>query len=136
MQQVSRHQQRVWALQILYSLDLMDELEHSIARKYIKEYKEKEGLEDSIDYYFQLLVTGVIDSYKDYDHLINKCAIDWNIDRMAYVDRNILRIALFELDTDIPVGVVIDEAVELAKEFGDEKSPSFINGILAKRVSN
>ena len=68
------------------------------------------------------------------DSLIGSCAKGWKVSRLSKVDLTILRLAVFEMkyDEDIPVGVAINEAVELAKKFGQDESPSFINGILAK----
>ena len=101
------------------------------ADKGISDIKTRENIDDQ-PYYFEKIVKGVLTQQGKYDQQINLKAIDWKINRMALIDRNILRIALYELDNNLPVGVVINEAVELAKEYGDEKSASFINGILAK----
>ncbi|MFP4661897.1 MAG: transcription antitermination factor NusB [Halanaerobiales bacterium] len=131
MIKTSRHQERIWALQILYSLDLTGQINTGQARKGIHQLKEEYVLENEA-YYFEELVYGVVENIDAYDQKINKQAIDWNIERMAYIDRNILRIALYEMDNGVPVGVVINEAVEVAKEYADEKSAKFINGILAQ----
>lgn len=128
---VSRHQERIWALQALYCLDLIDDMDLRAADKGIRDLKTRENIDDQT-YYFEEIVKGVLTQQGKYDRQINLKAIDWDINRMALIDRNILRIALYELDNNLPVGVVINEAVELAKEYGDEKSASFINGILAK----
>ncbi|MFW6021918.1 MAG: transcription antitermination factor NusB [Halanaerobiaceae bacterium] len=128
---MTRHQERVWALQILYSLDLIEEINKGEADKKIRIIKEENQL-DNNDYYFEGLVIGTIENTERYNSLINEKAIDWKVDRMPYIDRNILRLALFELENDVPVGVVINEAVELAKEYADSQSAKFINGILAK----
>lgn len=128
---VSRRQERIWALQALYRLDLIDDMDLRAADKGIRDIKTRENIDDQ-PYYFEKIVKGVLIEQGKYDQQINLKAIDWKINRMALIDRNILRIALYELDNNLPVGVVINEAVELAKEYGDEKSASFINGILAK----
>lgn len=128
---VSRRQERIWALQALYRLDLIDDMDLRAADKGISDIKTRENIDDQ-PYYFEKIVKGVLTQQGKYDQQINLKAIDWKINRMALIDRNILRIALYELDNNLPVGVVINEAVELAKEYGDEKSASFINGILAK----
>ena len=128
---VSRRQERIWALQALYRLDLIDDMDLRAADKGIRDIKTRENIDDQ-PYYFEEIVKGVLTQQGKYDRQINLKAIDWKINRMALIDRNILRIALYELDSNLPVGVVINEAVELAKEYGDEKSASFINGILAK----
>ncbi len=132
MIKTSRHQERIWALQILYSLDLNDTINEEEASKAIRNLKEENELSDDDRYYFEGLVSGVVNNIKEYDNRINQQAIDWNIKRMPYIDRNIIRIALYEMIQDVPVGVVINEAVEIAKEYAEEKSARFINGILAK----
>lgn len=131
MVRVTRHQQRVWALQILYCLDLTGELNLAQAQKHFRNLRSANDLDEE-DYYFEEIVEGVIKDLNRFDRTIDRQAIDWQIERMAYIDRNILRIALYEMENEIPVGVAINEAVELAKEYGDEKSAGFINGILAK----
>ncbi|HEX3426745.1 MAG TPA: transcription antitermination factor NusB [Acidimicrobiales bacterium] len=83
--------------------------------------------------YVTSLVAGVGDHQVEIDELMARYAIDWTIDRMPVVDRLIVRIATFELlcRPDVPTGVVISEAVELAKRFSTEESGRFVNGLLA-----
>ena len=77
------------------------------------------------------LVAGVAARAKDLDALVGEHARNWRVERMAAVDRNVLRIGAFELrETETPVPVVIDEAVDLARRFGSDTSPSFVNGVL------
>lgn len=77
------------------------------------------------------LVAGVAARAAELDELVGQHARNWRVSRMAAVDRNVLRLAAYELrDTETPVAVVIDEAVDLARRFGSETSPSFVNGIL------
>lgn len=130
MSRITRHQERVWALQVLYSLDLAGEIDVDHANRQIKNIKKSESLKEE-DYYFEELVQGVIKDQNHFDSIINSKAIDWDLKRMAYIDRNILRIAVYEIENELPRGVAINEAVELAKEYGDSKSAGFINGILA-----
>ncbi|WP_286169743.1 transcription antitermination factor NusB [Halocella sp. SP3-1] len=131
MLKVSRHQERIWALQVLYGLDILDSLSVVEAKKGIANLKDSEVLCDE-NYYFEDIVIGVVKGLAEYDRKINELAIDWKVERMSYIDRNILRMALYELKEGLAQGVVINEAVELAKEFSDDKSPAFINGILGK----
>jgi transcription antitermination protein NusB len=79
------------------------------------------------------LVTGLSDRLDEVDALVDGHSSGWAIGRMPAVDRSILRLATYELlsETDVPVAVVIDEAVELAKEYSTEDSPRFVNGVLA-----
>ncbi|MFW5980148.1 MAG: transcription antitermination factor NusB [Bacillota bacterium] len=129
---VNRHQHRQWALQVLYGLDIKNSLKQKDAIIECENIKKRNDLRGD-GLYFQRLVKGVIEEREKIDNFINDKAIDWKIDRMACIDRNILRIARYEIKKEIvPVGVAINEAVELAKEYGDDKSSSFINGILAK----
>jgi len=84
------------------------------------------------------LVRGVIERQGELDTQIGEQADHWRVDRMAAVDRNILRLALFELRfaPDTPAAVVIDEAVEIAKRFGSERSSQFVNGVLDGLAQN
>ncbi|HZU71543.1 MAG TPA: transcription antitermination factor NusB [Acidimicrobiales bacterium] len=88
------------------------------------------------DPYVSDLVAGVAARLADIDRLIGEAAIDWTIDRMPAVDRNLLRLAVFELLSrpEVPVGVVISEAVELAKRYSTDESGRFVNGLLAAIV--
>lgn len=78
------------------------------------------------------LVRGVHDHLDVVDEMLGRCSINWRVPRMARVDRNILRLAAYELlhRTDIPPRATLNEAVEIAKRYGDEDSASFVNGIL------
>lgn len=90
--------------------------------------KHKEYMNDRYD--------KIMDKMSEIDSLISKNAIGWDINRMSKVDLTILRLATFEItyDDDIPKKVAINEAIELAKLFGGDNSPSFVNGLLAKIV--
>jgi len=132
MSKITRHQQRIWSLQILYSIDLKNKFNLENAKKEIENIKEKNKLMEK-KYYFEKLVIGIVEDRNNLDKYINEKAVDWTIERMAVIDRNILRLSLYEMEEDlVPVGVAINEAVELAKEYGDDKSSGFINGILAR----
>jgi N utilization substance protein B len=77
------------------------------------------------------LVCGVTRRRDELDALLAQHARNWRISRMAAVDRNVLRIAVYELlRTDTPTSVILDQAIELARRFGDEPSPAFVNGVL------
>ena len=79
----------------------------------------------------ELLVRGVAERRAALDARIALHARNWRVERMAAVDRNVLRLATFELlHTDTPVQVALDEAIELARDFGAERSPDFVNGVL------
>ena len=78
--------------------------------------------------------TSVMDRIKEIDEMIAEKATGWTVDRMGKVDLTIIRLAVFEIkfDPEIPLGVCINEAVELAKKYGREESGAFVNGVLAK----
>ena len=82
--------------------------------------------------YAQTLVRGTLEHLEEIDALIRRQAEHWRLERMPAVDRNILRLAVFEFlyETDVPKLVILDEAIELAKEFGTEQSGRFVNGVL------
>jgi len=87
--------------------------------------------------YLRWLVAGVVRNQPALNTLISKYAPEWPVDQLAIIDRNILRLAFFEIgahDTDTPPKVVINEAVELAKVFGSDSSPRFINGVLGSAL--
>ncbi len=131
MQKVSRHKQRVWVLQILYGLDIRKKLDLENSKKsYTNFLNEKGALADNL--YAEELLDGIIMELELLDAQINQYAINWDIKRMPAIDRNILRIAAYEIQHDIPAKVAINEAVKIAKKYADDSSPSFINGILSK----
>ena len=80
--------------------------------------------------------TGILENVEKIDSIIDKFSIGWSVDRLSTVDKAILRIAVYEImfDDDIPNKVSVNEAVELAKEFSEDKAPPFINGVLGKVV--
>lgn len=87
------------------------------------------------DIYLHKLVTGVVEHMSEIDELIKKNLENWTMARLANVDRNILRICVYELkycQDDVPVNVAIDEALEVAKIYGDDQSSKFINSVLSK----
>lgn len=131
MQKVSRHKQRIWILQILYGLDIRKKLDLENSQKSFSSFLIEKGVLET-DLYAEELLEGIIMELELLDAQINKYAINWDIKRMSAVDRNILRVAAYEIQHDIPVKVAINEAVKIAKKYGDDSSPAFINGILSK----
>jgi len=127
----NRHLARTLALQTLYQWDFTGKDNQKLAE--IIEYNRQEFAPEFNDSGFiESLVQGVIDNVKHLDDLITKYAPEWPIDQITIVDRNVLRIGLYELlyDIEIPGKVAINEAIELAKTFGGESSGKFINGVL------
>lgn len=128
----NRRKAREDALQILYQLDLNPELtvDAAIAR-FQSCFSQEAGV---LDPFTLLLVMGVRSNLETLDTLIKSTSEHWRSERMAAVDRNLLRLGVYELQfcQDIPATVSINEMIELAKQFGSENSPAFINGILDK----
>lgn len=120
------------ALQILFQLDLNQELSTQKALKHFEEFYSLD--KKQIDDFTRRLVIGVTDNLKNIDSILKNASENWRPNRMAAVDRNALRLGVFELlhCNDIPATVSINEMIEVAKQFGSESSPSFINGILDK----
>jgi N utilization substance protein B len=128
-----RRRARAAVLQTLYELDFTD---HN-PKTAIESRFEDRSLPDTAQEFARLLVLGV-QTYRVYlDSVVGELAPEWPIEQIAAVDRNVLRIAIYELlfDPDIPPKVAINEAVELAKMFGGESSPRFVNGVLGSLVS-
>jgi len=123
-----RREGRELALQTLYALDL-NPME---VRESLRQLRENARVQASVRTFAEELVTGVMENRVVLDRKIDEQSKNWAITRMGRVDLNILRIATFELlcRDDIPKNVTINEAIEVAKRFGTEESPAFINGIL------
>ena len=125
----SRRQAREQALQMLYQLDLAPELSVESA---LDVFWSVEQADDDVVEFAGSVVSGVSDQMERIDGLITDASHNWKVERMSYVDRNILRLAVFEFleKSDVPPMVSINEAIELGKRFGTEESGAFINGIL------
>ena len=130
----SRTKARCVALQSLYELDLTD---HPLG-DVLLERSEDFSLTPSEYDFAQMLAKGVLDNSKKIDQLISDYAREWPLDQVAVIDRNILRIAMWEVAyyRKTPLKVGINEAVELAKLFGTDSSPRFINGVLGSLAEN
>jgi N utilization substance protein B len=130
---MARHRARQQALQLLFQWDLRRTPIEDIVRGY---YDSLLVNEDTVgksrpDEFAEQLLRGVIEDLAGVDDLITRHADHWRMERMPAVDRNILRIAVYEmLRTDTPPAVVIDEALELARRFSGEESVHFVNGVL------
>lgn len=129
----SRHLSRSIALQSLYEWDFSgkkpDKLE-KIVEKNIKEFGP--GLED--ESFIWQIINGVVSNLSKLDKIITQAAPEWPLQQITVVDRNVLRIGLFELlyedKKEVPPKVAINESIELAKTFGGEGSGKFVNGVL------
>lgn len=123
---MSRRKAREMALQALYLMDMSGVDANRALHAIFQENNVEDGFTRS-------LVEGTIKNMTDIDRKIQEYAIDWKLERMSGVDRNILRLATYELivpQEDVTPRVAINEAVELAKKFGTEESAKFVNGIL------
>ncbi|MBW1981674.1 MAG: transcription antitermination factor NusB [Deltaproteobacteria bacterium] len=123
-----RHRSREMAVQVLYQADMTG----STMREAFQSFCEHFGPPEDLRVFARELVEGVQDHLEKIDALIEEGSEHWRLTRMSAVDRNVLRLAVFELlhRPDIPSKVTINEAVELGKKFGSEDSGGFINGIL------
>jgi N utilization substance protein B len=123
----TRSKARKAALDLLYEGDIRNRSAAELLNT------RKNELEYLIREYTEFLVAGVVEKRERLDEIISMRAKDWDLDRMPVVDRNILRLGTFELlwGNDLPEGVAISEAVELAKTLSTEDSATYINGVLA-----
>jgi len=131
---MSRRKAREMALQTLFQLDF-NQMEQDAAMQAV--FSENETVSKSAKEYAELLVKGTRDHLAEIDGIISEAAIGWKLDRMAGVDRNITRMAIFEMrfaEETLAPNVIINEAVELAKLFGSAETSRFINGILGSLV--
>jgi N utilization substance protein B len=128
-----RHRARGLALQTLYEIDATGHEAMPVLQRRL----EAADLSGEGSLFAQELVSGVLQNRTAIDEHIRRFAPAWPMEQMAVIDRNILRLAIFEVlvDNKVPVRVAINEAVELAKDFGGQSSPRFINGVLSS-VSN
>lgn len=127
----TRRRARECALQLLYMWEFHKKSDHIGVRVF---WIDRPQEELSTREFATALVDGVLEHLEEVDDLIRKASLNWRIDRMATVDRNILRIATFELKhvADTPLKVVLNEAIELSKRYGSEDSGAFVNGVLDK----
>ena len=125
---ITRRRAREKAVILLYQMDLL--------KKSPEEIVENDQLVGKkFDEFSLKLVNGVTDNLKEIDKIISSTVQNWSLDRIAVIDRNILRVAIYEMihEDDIPLKVSVDEAIEIAKSLGQKPdTPKFINGVLGK----
>jgi N utilization substance protein B len=123
-----RRQARAIALQALYEIDSAGHPTDQV----LQYLTENEKLPEEGVTFAAALVNGVLACCPQLDAVIRKHAPEWPVDQLAIIDRNILRMALYELqhNQDVPIKVAVNEAVELAKAFGSDTAPRFVNGVL------
>lgn len=123
-----RRRARECALQMLFQIDLTNAQPAEV----FSEFWEDQSPAPELRAFAERLVEGVRREREQLDRLIADASEHWRLERMAVVDRNVLRIAVYELlfDPDTPAAVVLDEAIEVARKYGSEESAAFINGVL------
>ncbi|MCB0309755.1 MAG: transcription antitermination factor NusB [Bdellovibrionales bacterium] len=129
----SRHQARECALQALYQCDVREDYSPALVDIYFEAFQTEDEQSELLEF-SKKIIAGVTDHLQEIDRVLQEAAKNWKVSRMSRLDRNILRIAVYEIQygTDIPLKVCINEAVELAKQYGGEESPQFVNGVLDK----
>ncbi len=123
-----RHKSRELALQILFQIEFAPQIEYA---EFLEVFEQSFD-QDTIDY-AELLVSGVKSNLEKIDSMVQTASSHWKISRMAIIDRNILRMATFEMKVmpdALKPNIVINESIELAKRYGTEESSKFINGVL------
>lgn len=120
------------ALQALYEIDVANHPPGQV----LEERLNDSGLEQSLVHFTSQIVQGILPIVQELDTIIARHAPEWPLDQVAAIDRNILRIALWEIavSNQTPIKVAINEAVELGKVFGSESTPRFVNGVLGSLV--
>ena len=139
---MTRSEIREHIFKLVFRLEFNDasEMPAQLARYFEDVYKDDDDASERVclfsddeEAYIKDKYDGIVSKLSEVDDMINKNARGWDVSRLGKVDLAILRLAVYEVmfDDDIPTGVAIDEAVELAKKYGQEESSSFVNGILA-----
>jgi N utilization substance protein B len=124
---------RQLVLQVLYEVDVAHHNPPNVFEQRLEDYPE---LSEEVITFAHGIIRGVLENQPDLDKIIEQIATEWPVEQMAVIDRNILRIALYELrEGDTPDKVIINEAVELAKTFGSDSSRRFVNGALGAYMS-
>ena len=129
----NRRHQRRFAFQVIYSFGFdRDVSKDTLIRSFDNFWAEEEFDMERQDSYAWTLVEGVFDNYDRIDEIITQHSQHWKLNRIAKVELTILRLSLFEMlfCPDIPLKVAMNEAIELAKNFGDDNSKTFVNGVL------
>jgi len=124
----ARRKARTVALQALYEIDCTTHSPEQVVDQRLAD----QPLDDELSEFARRMVSGVMGQSTTLDRLIQKYAPEWPLDQMALIDRNILRIAIWEFaaERETPIKVAINEAVELAKLYGSDSAPRFVNGVL------
>ncbi len=124
----TRRRSRELALQLLYQ----NELTHGTPEEMQRGFDEWQSAPEGVREFADRLLRGTIDKLTEIDEELSRQTTHWRLERLASVDRNILRLAMYELihESETPPAVVIDEAIEIAKKYGGRDSGRFVNGVL------
>ena len=130
----TRRKARITALQILYEIDCTSHGPEDILTRWLQD----NSLSAELHEFIKVLIRGILKNSKEIDKSIHHFAPIFPIEQISVIDRNILRLAIFEMlfDNEVPAKAAINEAIELAKKFGTEKSPKFINGVLGSIIAS
>lgn len=128
-----RRMARSVALQTLFEADAV----HHDPNKVLERHINENSLAEDVANFAKQLVRGVVSNLEKVDKIISSSAPTWPMEQMAKIDKNILRLAIFEIifNNDVPVKAAINEAIELAKSFGSDSSSRFVNGVLGTIVA-
>lgn len=130
---MGRHFARELALQVLYEVDVTV---HPVGVVLQRGFEREREAAPAVYEYCQELVVGVLSCSDILDHYIQQHASQWPLEQVAAIDRNLLRMALYEFTVgEVPYKVAINESVELAKTFGGDNTPGFVNGVLGSLLS-
>jgi N utilization substance protein B len=123
-----RRKARESALQILFQLEFNKPRVEEVIDRFWKEREASDEIRDYSDW----IVKGIVSHQEEIDNLIQSLSDHWRLSRMAHVDRNILRIAVFEFlyEKNLAAAVIINEAIEIAKKYSSDEAAAFVNGIL------
>ena len=131
---MKRREQReqIFALLFRVEFNTSEEMDEQVSM-YVDEMKEVEPLSEKDEEYIVGKYKKIADRIEEIDGILNEASQTWKTSRMSRVDLTVLRLAVYEMkfDEDIPEKVAINEAVELAKKYGGDESPAFVNGVLA-----
>ena len=128
---MGRRNARKLAFYLLFQYDFADAADYEEVKNTFLTLNEEEMTDNDRNYVIEK-TDGTMANIDRIDEIIGNYAIGWSVDRLSKVDKAILRLAVYEIKfaPDVPDGVAVNEAVELAKEYGEDKSPAFINGVL------
>lgn len=132
---MSRHIAREVAFKVAFEMEFQDESAEELFDRFLEYSAEKKlDINDEDVLYIKDVITGVKNNLENIDNCIKSKLKDWNFDRISKIDLGVLRVAIYEIlyRNDIPEKVSVNEAVEICKTYGEDSSPSFVNGVLAE----